>query len=512
MKNILMVVGILVINAGTLGWCGTPERSAVRKVALQQTSEIISDKHYEPTWESLAQHGHAPQWYRDAVFGIYYHWGIYSVPAYGGEKYYRNMYRSGRSVYTYHCKTYGDPTKFGYHDFIPMFKAQKWDPNRWAELFQNAGADFAGSIAEHGDGFAMWDTEYDEYNSMDMGPHRDIVGEMAKAVKRRGMKFITTFHNLKWDFYDDGRRLCPEGTGVNDPKYSGLYGPVHKAGETISESFIEEGYNKFIEVVDKYKPDQLQIDGGTFERLGEERKKKVLAHYFNAAQKWGKEVVVSRGYSGLHTYSPSMMWGKEVMISRVIPLACSVQNLERHFPAVTPKMPFPEKQQATTPVPGFGYSYVTSQENKTPAQIEESVNALVDGIVDIKSKNGVTLLGVAPKPDGTFPVSQVTILNKLGDWMRVNKEALHGADRRIPCEADTLRFTRKGPFLYAIALEKPDASGVIPGVTPVHGSTIRMLGSDEDLAWHQDDGNVVIDELPDSLPCDYAWVFKMRFR
>jgi len=162
------------------------------------------------------------------------------------------------------------------------------------------------------------------------------------------------------------------------------------------------------------------------------------------------------------------MWGKEVMISRVIPLSCSVQNVERHFPPTTPKTPFPDRQQATTPVPGFGYSYVASQEGRTPAQLEDSVNALVDGIVDVKSKNGVTLLGVAPRAGGTFPDSQIRILSKLGEWMRLNKEALHGADRRIPCQVGSLRFTRKAGFLY------------------------------------------VIDELPDPLPADYAWVFKIR--
>ena len=523
-----MVLVMLAFAFSAISLAPTAGEEAPKPAVQGDVIHAGSKSHYEPTWESLAQHGAVPEWYEEAVFGIYFHWGVYSVPAYGGEKYYRSMYRPGHGVYEYHCKTYGDPLRFGYHDFIPMFKAEKWDPNCWAELFENAGADFAGSIAEHGDGFAMWDTKYDEYNSMDMGPHRDIVGEMARAVRNRGMKVVTTFHNLKWDFYDHGRRLCPKGVGVNDPRLSGLYGPIHEPADPklstyghikrpkhsvedpVPEAFREEGCNKFIEVIDKYRPDQLQIDGGTCARLGRERLKNVLAHYFNSAQNWGKEVAVTRGYSGRHPYSPSETWGKEVMISRVIPLSCSVQNVERHFPTVTPRTPFPERQQATTPVPGFGYSYVASQEDKMPAQIEESVNALVDGMVDVKSKNGVTLLGVAPKPDGTFPDSQVRILNKLGDWMRVNKEALHGANCRIPCETGTLRFTRKGRYLYAIDLEKPSAPRVIPGVTPVSGSTIRMLGSDKILAWHQDDGNVVMEELPHPLPSNHAWAFKIR--
>ena len=220
--------------------------------------------------------------------------------------------------------------------------------------------------------------------------------------------------------------------------------------------------------------------------------------------------MVSRGYDSHHPYVPSEMWGKEVMISRVIPISCSVQNIERHFPEIPLSSPCPNKWQATTPVPGFSYSYVASQEDKTPSEIEESVNALVDGIVNVKCKNGVTLLSVAPKPDGTLPESQVKVLKRLGNWMRVNSKALRGAECRIPCETGTLRFTRKGPYLYAIDLKEPTVPTVIPDVTPGPGSNIRLLGSDKNLAWRQVDGNVMIEELPDPLPCDHAWVFKIR--
>ncbi len=506
-------------------------RELIKEELANRAARATATRHYEPTWESLSQHGAAPQWYRDAVFGIYFHWGVYSVPGYGGEKYPRDMYKVNSGTYKHHCDTYGDPTEFGYHDFVPMFKAQRWDPDRWAALFKTAGADFAGPIAEHHDGFAMWDTQYDEYNSMKMGPHRDIVGEMVRAVRRQGMKVVVTFHHMRWDYFNDGKKLCLEGIGVNDPKLSGLYGraydldtpeagswlsggriakPQHQAGNPVFESFREEGYNKFIEVIDKYQPDQLQTDGFTCVRLGQDRLRRILAHHFNTAEKSGREVVVSRGYDSHHPYVPSEMWGKEVMISRVIPISCSVQNIERHFPEIPLSSPCPNIWQATTPVPGFSYSYVASQEDKTPDQIEDSVDALVDGIVNVKCKNGVTLLSVAPKPDGTLPESQVKVLKRLGNWMRVNSEALRGAECRIPCEVGTWRFTRKGHYLYAIDLKEPTAPTILPGVTPVQGSDIRLLGSDKYIAWHQEGANTVIDELPDPLPSDYAWVFKLR--
>jgi len=325
--------------------------------------------------------------------------------------------------------------------------------------------------------------------------------------------------------------LCPEGVGVNDPTLSGLYGPsydlgipeagswltkgciekpTHQVGNPIFERFREEGYNKFIEVIDKYQPDQIQTDGFTCVRLGQDRVRKMLAHHFNTAETLGREVLVSRGYDSHHPYTPSEMWGKEVMISRVIPISCSVQNIERHFPEIPLRLPCPSLWQATTPIPGFSYSYVASQENKTPEQVKDCVTALVHGIVNVKCKNGVTFLSIAPKPDGTLPNSLIKILNKLGDWMCINKEALHGTECCIPCESDSLRFTRKGPFLYAIALEEPRAPLVIPRVTPEQDSIIRILGSDEDLPWHREGHSVVIEEIPDPLPGDYAWAFKIR--
>ncbi|HUT09629.1 MAG TPA: alpha-L-fucosidase [Thermoguttaceae bacterium] len=485
---------------------------------------------YEPTWESLARHGTAPAWYENAVFGIYFHWGIYSVP--GKEtRYMQAMYTPGHKLYEHHCKTYGDPKEFGYHDFIPMFRGEKWDPDRWAKLFKNAGADFAGSIGEHHDGFSMWDTKYSKFNAKNMGPRRDVVGEMARALRKQEMKVVTTFHHLRWQWYDAGRTLCPEGVGVNNPEYSDLYGPVHKPADKeiglwlngnqikdpgsylsdiIPETYIENGYNKIIEVIDKYQPDQLQIDGGTCVRLGDERLKKMLAYYFNAARIRGKEVAVSRGYDRNNPYVPSEIWGREVMTSRVIPITCSIQNIESHFPKSTLDRVNPHKWQTSTPIPGFNWAYIDDLEDKSPVEIHDSVNTLVDGIVDVTSKNGVTLVGVAPRADGTLPESQVEILNQLGDWMKINKTALHGADWHSPCMAGNLRFTVKGDSLYAIDLEKPGLPEVVPGVTPEPGSVIRMLGSSKDLSWHQDGGNLVIEELPDPLPCDHAWVFRIE--
>lgn len=250
---------------------------------------------YQPNWESLAQ-WKVPQWFDDAVMGIYCHWSVYSVPGYrfndGAEQvdsglwYGHFMYVSNDSeqnnygVYNFHRKTYGDPLEFGYHDLVPLFKAEKWDPDGWAELYKEAGADFAGIAAEHGDGFSMWDTEFDQYNAMDMGPRRDILGDMFEAARKVGMRTVATFHEPPGEMFDSARRFYPEGVGANDPKYADLY--------AVSDFSVLN--KKLLEVVDKYLPDQIWFEDAY---CGEENWKEFIAYYYNAGEAAGKKVLIS---------------------------------------------------------------------------------------------------------------------------------------------------------------------------------------------------------------------------
>ncbi|HXK37184.1 MAG TPA: alpha-L-fucosidase, partial [Candidatus Paceibacterota bacterium] len=210
---------------------------------------------FEPTWESLAKRNPAPDWFRDAKFGIYFHWGVYSVPAFGNEWYPRNMYIKTSPEYKHHVATYGDPTQFGYHDFVPMFKAEKFNADEWAELFVKAGARFAGPVAEHHDGFAMWDSDQTPWNAKDMGPKRDLVGELQKAIHGRGLKFVATFHherNSTWQkngqwtgHYEFVKKDFP--ALLDDPKQAILYGYMPR------EQFLKMWRDKLIEVIDKYQ-------------------------------------------------------------------------------------------------------------------------------------------------------------------------------------------------------------------------------------------------------------------
>jgi len=256
---------------------------------------------FQPTWNSL-RNWHAPAWLRDGKFGIYTHWGVYSVPAVGpnGTWYSHHVYMNPNSPERVHQEaTYGALEKFGYKDFIPMFRAEKFNADEWADLFQKSGARFAGPVAEHHDGFSMWDTKYSEWNAAKMGPRRDVVGELAKAIKAHKMKFVVAFHHMEnWYFFPtwDKRYDC------GDPRYSGLYGPIHEKGAQPSKEFLDKWEGKVREVIDKYDPDFIWFDFG----LGfvpEVYKQDVLAYYFNKAAAENKEVVVT--YKG-HNLPPGV--------------------------------------------------------------------------------------------------------------------------------------------------------------------------------------------------------------
>ena len=237
------------------------------------------------------------EWWLNTKFGIYFHWGPYSVPAHKTEWYSIWMYAQGNPIRKYHEETYGDLKIFGYKDFIPMFTAEKFNADEWAELFKKAGAQFAGPVAEHADGFAMWDSQLTKWDAMDMGPKRDIVGEMEKAVRKQGMKFIATYHrhwlyawHPTWD----------ENTDASNPEYAGLYGPKVPKGTFVmankptnplpDATFNQEWLDRLNELMDKYQPDIIWFDN-KMDIIGEKYRQQFLANYYNKAQEWGREVV-----------------------------------------------------------------------------------------------------------------------------------------------------------------------------------------------------------------------------
>ncbi len=467
---------------------------------------------YQPTWNSLKKHP-TPQWFKDAKFGIYTHWGIYAVPARGPNAtwYPYNMYRPGTDQYDYHVKTYGGPEKFGYKDFIPMFTAEKFDPEEWAELFRYSGATYAGPVAEHHDGFAMWDTRYSEWNAARMGPKRDVVGLLEKAIRGQGLRFLTAFHHAEnWWFYPHWEKAYD----TSDPRYSGLYGPLHNVDGPLSDqwffnqdrpsqAFLDRWQAKMVEVVDKYQPDLIWYDFG-LRGVPDQYKQAFLAYYFNKAQEWRRDVVVT--YKD-YDLAPG---------TGVVDLELGRMTELTNFEWITD----------STVDAGQGWGYLKETGYKSPRTV---IHYLIDNV----SKNGHLLLNIGPKPDGTLPDEARDILRGMGDWLRLNGEAIYGTtawvaygegptriaksgafnEEEVPVfTGQDVRFTVKDQFLYAICLGWPGEAITIQTLKRLWKDeikSVRMLGIDQALAWSLDEKGLTI-QTPDRRPGDHAYVFKIE--
>ena len=465
---------------------------------------------YEPSWVSLRAHS-TPRWLDEAKFGIYTHWGVYSVPACGpnGSWYPHNMYREGTEQYKYHVKNYGYPSKFGYKDLIPLFKAEKFDPDEWAGLFRKAGARFAGPVAEHHDGFSMWDSEVNEWNAARMGPERDVVGELEKAIRKQGMRFMVAFHHAaNWWYYPHWKKEFDTA----DPRFSGLYGPVHNQDaepdikweeqDKPNKEFLDRWKAKIQEVIDKYRPDLIWFDfklGG----IQEKYRKEVLAYYFNKAAEWGREVEVT--YKG-HSLPPGV---------GIVDLELGRMSELTYHRWITD----------TDIALGGPWSYVQDVKYK-------STTMLVHNLVDNVSKNGFLLLNVGPKPNGEIPEQAKNRLLEIGRWLEVNGEAIYGTSpwvtygegptkmekggpfserQEVYYTAEDIRFTVKNDALYAICLGWPGKEVTIRSLRMLYRSeigSVKMLGVDKELEWRMSGEGLKI-KAPKEKPCEHAYVFKI---
>jgi alpha-L-fucosidase len=466
---------------------------------------------FKPTWNSLRNIA-VPQWLRDGKFGIYTHWGIYSVPAYGknGTWYAHNMYTKPDSDERKHQEaTYGSLDKFGYKDFIPMFTGSHFDADEWAELFKKSGARFAGPVAEHHDGFAMWNTKFSTWNAAKMGPKRDVVGQLSKAIKNQDMKFMTALHHAEHWFYFP---VWDKRYDVSDPRYAGLYGQSHEKGALPDKKFLDVWIGKLKEVVDNYDPDLVWFDYG-LQLIQQGYKEEFAQYYFNKAARLGKEVTITYKY---HDLTPGV----------------GIYDLELGRES---NMTYSEWITDSTIDSGSGWGYVTSAGFK-------SVDDLVQGLVDRVSKNGFFLLNVGPKPDGTIPEPAKERLLAMGDWLRINGEAVYGTtpwliagegptqlkksgafneDNSLRYTSEDIRFTYRNKTLYATLLAWPGEKASIkslvpkgetwPGLYPSEVASIKMLGSEEPLHWEFTKEALVID-VPKTKPCDHAFVYKISLK
>jgi len=471
---------------------------------------------YRSDWISLKSNP-VPKWLDEGKFGIYTHWGVYSVPACGpnGSWYPHNMYREGTEQHKYHIEHYGPPSKFGYKDFIPMFKAEKFDPDEWAELFKKAGAKFAGPVAEHHDGFSMWDSEINRWNAARMGPKRDIVGELERAIRKQGMKFMVAFHHAaNWWYYPHWRREFD----TSDPEYSDLYGPIHNqdakpeiidpakwgSQDKPNKEFLERWKGKIREVIDKYKPDLIWFDFA-LGWIREKYRKEILAYYFNKALEWGKEVTVT--YKG-HSLPPGV---------GIVDLELGRENRLTYHKWITD----------TDIAVGGCWSYIHGIEYK-------STTMLVHNLVDNVSKNGYLLLNVGPKANGEIPEPAKKRLLGIGKWLEINGEAIYGTtawatygegptkmkrggpfseSEEVQYTSKDIRFTVKDDALYAICLGWPGKGKwvKIQSLKMLYRSevnSVSMLGVDKELEWSLTSEGLKI-KTPNEKPCEHAYAFKI---
>ncbi|NUR60076.1 MAG: alpha-L-fucosidase [Catenulispora sp.] len=353
---------------------------------------------YTASWSSVDQHPPTPEWFQDAKFGIYYHWGAFSVPAFGNEWYPRNMYNSGSAENQHHIATYGDPSVWPYHNFVlgandksghftkfaPKLTSAggNWDPNAWAQLFKNAGARFAGPVAEHHDGYSMWNSSVNEWNSVKTGPGLDLVSLHAQAIRAQGLKFMASLHHA-YHFLGYYQYVPQQSTATLQK----LYGQMGTTAEN------QLWYNKLVEVINGYQPDLIWQDFD-LNNVQESQRLAFLSYYYNQAVSWNKDVVA--------TYKDGFNTNGEVF------------DFERGGPGslLTPYWLTDDSISSSSWCYTVGIGYYTTQ-------------ALLHALIDRVAKGGNMLLNIAPMADGTIPSGQQTILLGMGDWLGRFGEAIY---------------------------------------------------------------------------------------
>lgn len=409
-------------------------------------------KKYTGTWESVKQH-QVPQWYEDCKFGIFIHWGLYSVPAYApqtcelgemdtdeewfcnnpyAEWYYNSINVGHGPSYEYHVAKYGKD--FKYEDFVPMWKAEKWDPSEWAEIFRKAGAQYVVLTTKHHDGFCLYPSKYTEFNSVTMGPQRDITGELTEAVRKEGLRMGVYYSGLiDWQFANDPIYRAEDLFGNSCPTYA----------------YADYSYNQMKELIDRYKPSVLWNDIG-WPKQSEQAMPYLLAHYYNTVE----EGVVDDRFNGLYKDFST----KEYQQGKA--------NRE-------------EKWEMCRGM-GLSFGYNANEGDEHLISIPRLVNLLVSTVAN----NGNLLLNIGPKADGTIPEEQVKRLLILGNWLGINGEGIYGTrcSKRVSEIRDNgieLHYTKKNQDLYIFAdgLVEGENTIFLQGIT----QPVRALNSDLEI-------------------------------
>ena len=463
--------------------------------------QTLAQERYQATWESLKKYN-TPEWFRDAKFGIFIHWGVYSVPAFGSEWYPRQMYQQGTDEFKHQVATYGPQSKFGYKDFIPMFKGEKFNPEQWVTLFKKAGAKYVVPVAEHHDGFAMYKTALSKWNAFEMGPKRDVIGELATEIRKQGLIFGLSSHRIEhWFFMNGGRKFESD---VLDNKFEDFYGPAREESETPSAEYMNDWLLRNTELVNNYQPQLFWFDWWIEQPAMDPYRKSFAASYYNKGLEWNKGVVIN--YKNIS-----------------FPDGAAVLDLERGKLAGIRQLPW----QTDDAIGNNSWGFAAGNTFKDAKYV-------ITNLIDIVSKNGNLLLNIGPRPDGTITDEETQTLLGTGKWLEVNGEAIYGtrpwkvfgegptesasgsfADQKKPFTAEDIRFTTKGDILYAIALGVPamNTSIKLLGIKTGNGkiASVDLVGSSEKLSWSQQADALMIKPIK-NYPSENAVVYKINFK
>jgi alpha-L-fucosidase len=471
---------------------------------------------FQPTAQSLQTY-QVPQWFRDAKFGIWAHWGPQAV-ARRGDWYARWMYVPGHPDYAHHQEHYGHPSEFGYKDIIPLWKAEKHDPHALMDLYVAAGAKYFVSMGVHHDNFDLWNSRHHRWNAAAMGPQRDIVGTWRDAARRRGLRFGVSEHlgaSHNWFYPSHLYDQFPPKIGVNydgaDARNADLYHPAHHepykghadTWYTTNPTYHQVWFDRIRDLIDSYEPDLLYSDGGIpFGEVG----RSLVAHFYNSSTaRHGRNEAV---YNCKAAGNSGEFYEK----------AC-VSDVERGVMSGINALPW----QTDTSNGDWFY-----REGDTYKSASEVIHMLAD----IVSKNGNLLLNVVLYPDGSLPPESKTLLSELAPWMRINAESIHATrpwsvhgegptqtvsgsfkEHTVYTPQD-IRFTTRGNTLYAITLGEPSGRVAISSLGRSAGQHsrgirgVRLLGVSHPLKFKQEDAALVI-ELPNEVPSRHASAFKI---
>jgi len=470
---------------------------------LQVIERTIEGGPFAATWDSLRNY-HVPAWYQDAKFGIFIHWGVYSVPAFGNEWYPREMYQMDTREYKHHIDTYGPHTKFGYKDFIPQLGAERFDAKQWAALFKKSGARFVVPVAEHHDGFAMYDCSFSEWTASKMGPKLDIIGKLSDAVRAQDMTFGLSSHRAEhfW-FFDGGMQFDSD---VKDAANAGLYGPAQPHPDNHHDvnnkpptrEFMDDWLVRTCELVDKYQPQVVWFDWWIQNLAFKPYLQKFAAYYYNRAAQWKKGVAINYKYDAFEK-------------------GTAVYDVERGQLSNISK----EFWQTDTSVSKNSWGYIDNHDYKL-------VESIIHDLVDIASKNGALLLNIGPRPDGTIPEPEVNMLSEIGEWLDINGEAIYGTrpwrtfgegptkvkegaftdTKRSAFTDEDIRFTSIRNILYAIVLAWPNRKLKIKSLANENPTEVSLLGHEGKLSWSTDSAGLHV-QMPSEEPCKHAFVLKI---